>query len=161
LVDWGAYRATADKNQRCVRFLARLIEHYQPRVVLFESRDRRERQRSERIRGLVRSATNEVRKRGIVVERIPRGHVRRFFERHGGTTKQQVATSIVELLPELSQYLPPLRKPWMPEHRAWECLMQSRSRSHTFSRMKLIYEAPYKIHHCRLKLLAPRTSFCF
>jgi len=116
LIDWGVYRATGNKNQKCLGFLERLIKRYQPRVVLFEERGPRDRQRSERIRRLVRSVTNEIRKRGVVLRRIPRRQVKRFFERHGAKTKQQIATSIVELSPELSPHLPPKRKAWMPEH---------------------------------------------
>lgn len=116
LIDWGVYQATGDKNQKCLRFLDRLVKRYEPRVVLFEDRTPRERQRSERIRLLLRSATMQIRRRGTVVERMPRRRVRSFFESHGAKTQQEIATRIVELLPGLSHYLPPVRKTWMPEH---------------------------------------------
>jgi hypothetical protein len=58
----------------------------------------------------------EIRRRGVVLKRIPHRRMRRLFERHGAQTKQRIAAWIAELFPELSHYLPPARKPWMPEH---------------------------------------------
>jgi hypothetical protein len=115
LIDWGVHRATGNKNEKCLQFLDELITRYKPRVVLLEDRDRQERQRSERIRRLVRSATFAIRRKGIVLQRISHRRVRTLFESHGAKTKLQIATSIVELLPELAPHVPPIRKPWMPE----------------------------------------------
>jgi len=116
LIDWGTYRASGDKNGECLRYLDRLINRYGPRVVLIEDRDPRERQRSERIRRLVRSAMIEIRRRGIALQRVPRKRVRTLFEGSGAKTKQGIAICIAKLFPELTHDVPPVRKAWMPEH---------------------------------------------
>jgi hypothetical protein len=116
LLDWGVYRAQGDKNQRCLLFIGVLIRRYEPQEVLFESRGPRDRRRSERIHHLIRAAMSYIRRNGIVPKRVPRRRVQTFFAAQGAATKQEVATRITELFPELSEYLPPKRKPWMPEH---------------------------------------------
>jgi Holliday junction resolvasome RuvABC endonuclease subunit len=116
LIDWGAYQARGDKNQRCLKFIDKLIRRYQPRVVLIESRDRRDRRRSERILRFLSSARIYLRRTGLELKCIPHIQMRRFFEGQGATTKQEIAMWIVELFPELSHYLPPKRKAWTPEH---------------------------------------------
>lgn len=116
LIDWGAYRARADKNQTSLRFLERLTRRFQPCAVLIETRERRERQRSVRIQHFIDSVRTSARQQGIVLKGISHRKVRRFFEAQGAMTKQEIALCIAELLPELLHYLPPRRKAWMPEH---------------------------------------------
>ncbi|HEY6803879.1 MAG TPA: hypothetical protein VI306_09900 [Pyrinomonadaceae bacterium] len=116
LVDWGAYRARGDKNQKCLLFLATLVSRYDPTVVFLESRGPRDRKRVDRIAGFVRSATALIRRSGVPAAPIRRGDVLKFFARHGATTKRAIALKIVEWFPELSAELPPRRKAWKSEH---------------------------------------------
>jgi len=116
LIDWGVYRAGGDKNQKCLRWLDSLIKRYEPRVVILEERGPQDRQRSDRIRRLLRSAAIEIRRRGKVLKRVPRTQVRSLFEGQGVKTKEGIANIIVKLFPELTHQLPPTRKSWMPEH---------------------------------------------
>jgi hypothetical protein len=116
LIDWGTYRAqSGDKNRTCLRRLDALVKRYEPRVVLFEERGPRDRQRSKRIRHFILDATIYVRNRRILLKRIPRRRIRELFEAQGAQTKQGIAECIVDWFPELSEDLPPRRKAWMPE----------------------------------------------
>lgn len=116
LLDWGVYRVSGDKNERSLLYLGVLIRRYEPHVVLLEDRGPQERQRSERIRHFIRAARTTIRRNGIVPMRVPRRLVQWFFEGHDATTKQEIASRIAEWFPDLSRFVPPKRKAWMPEH---------------------------------------------
>jgi hypothetical protein len=51
----------------------------------------------------------------LPIYRFSRAEVRAVFSYLGITTKQAIAEAIAKHIPALERYLPPIRKPWMPE----------------------------------------------
>jgi hypothetical protein len=49
------------------------------------------------------------------VRGVSRSAVQKAFSEWGGRTKQQIAMTIANQLPQLASRLPPLRQPWMSE----------------------------------------------
>ena len=47
--------------------------------------------------------------------RVPMATVREHYAELGATNKDAVARLIVQQFPELERFLPPKRRPWMPE----------------------------------------------
>lgn len=113
LVDWGVKLASG--NEECLRRADVLIARYQPEVLIVERTDVRGCRRRPRALELIRDVLALGSKHGLRTRRVSRQATLRHFAREGFTTKRQVAVALSVRFPELSQHLPPERKPWMSE----------------------------------------------
>lgn len=114
LVDWGIRNAANDNPRALLRKIKELIGLYHPDVIVIEDCRHDRSRRRQRVRAVIAQvaalATPETE-----VLLIPATVVRSFFGRNSVITKHQIATLVSEHFPELTQRLPPARKPWMPE----------------------------------------------
>lgn len=112
LLDWGVARVQSKSDEAFCTRLDAMTDRYAPSLILFEGGIGT--RRSLRAVRRLALAGRYAKSHGIDTRAISRADVRARFE-DTGTTKHEIAVAIARLFPELEQYLPPLRKPWMSE----------------------------------------------
>lgn len=115
LIEWGINGVKGDKNKECLRKIGRLIDRYQPDVVVMEHYDRKSCRRTIRIKELIQELKRLAQRRGVQSRTISQSQIRGVFVKFGARTKHQVAIEIAKQFPELAPHLPQPRKPWMSE----------------------------------------------
>lgn len=114
-IDWGVNSVRKDKNKTCIEKIERLIDFYQPEVVVSEDYKGEGSRRCLRIRKLIDDITNLCDKKNVVIKKYSRSKITDVFDDFGSFNKHQIAQTIANWLPPLAPYLPPPRKPWMSE----------------------------------------------
>jgi Holliday junction resolvasome RuvABC endonuclease subunit len=115
LIDWGVNGVKGDRNKESLRKLGRLIDRYQPDVLVVEHYDRKSRRRTIRTKELIQELKRLAQQRVVQSRTISQSQIRAVFLEFGATTKHQIAVDIANRFPELVPSLPRLRKPWMSE----------------------------------------------
>jgi hypothetical protein len=115
-VDWGITRRDGlGKNDRCLTVISALLRRYRPDVLILQDMSWTGTHRPRRITDL-NSATFELAERhGIAVCAFSNERVRAAFSHVGSPSKYTIAEAIAKHIPAFERYLPPPRKPWMPE----------------------------------------------
>jgi hypothetical protein len=112
LIDWGVKSAKGDKNQDCLRHIETMLDLYHPNIVVLE--DARSSRRTERVRKLTDQVKNLAKGQKVRVKLLsPTTVMERFV--HGGTRHDLAVLMALRFPEELSQRLPPKRKPWQSE----------------------------------------------
>jgi len=114
LIDWGVRGAKGVNNKERLRKVNRLIDRYQPDIVVFEHYDRKTRRRTMRTKEFIREVRMLARRKRIQSRAILQSQVRKTFVL-SGANKYEIAVEIANRFPELSTRLPRRRKPWMSE----------------------------------------------
>jgi Holliday junction resolvasome RuvABC endonuclease subunit len=115
LFDWGTTEIREKKkNARTLERIRRLIERYEPEVMVIEAITNRSR-RSDRILRLYKMLLQYAGTKGLDVRSYSRIEVRECFVAVGAKTKYEIAKAIAIQIPELAHRLPPVRKLWMSE----------------------------------------------
>lgn len=115
-VDWGVKeQRSREKNARCLDAVAKLIEQYQPDVLIVEDCGEKGSRRSGRIRRLYRSLATFAGHQSLDVYRYSRTQIRQCFANLGAITKYEIAQTLSKLIPSFAHRLPPARKVWMSE----------------------------------------------
>jgi Holliday junction resolvasome RuvABC endonuclease subunit len=115
LIDWGVKQVKGSKHRECLSRIERLMDHYQPEMVVVEDCASRHCRRCLRVRELIGDILALAAERRVRSRAVSRAAVRKAFSRTGASTKHQIATTIAETFPELALNLPPYRTPWMSE----------------------------------------------
>jgi RNase H-fold protein (predicted Holliday junction resolvase) len=115
LIDWGVNGVKGDRNKESLRKIGRLIDRYQPDVLVMEHYDRKSRRRTMRTKELIEELKRLAQRRGSQPGTISQSQIQVAFEQCGAITKHQIAVEIAKRFPELLPSLPPLRKPWKSE----------------------------------------------
>ena len=115
LIDWGVKEDRQNRNTRCLKQIAGLIERWRPDVFVVEEVRGKSSRRSLRVRELITETLNLAAVKGIRRFTITRPMIRITFATDGVLTKHHIATDIARRFPELARRLPPLRKPWISE----------------------------------------------
>ena len=116
LVDWGTKVATGgNKNVQCLKSFSKLLDQYNPEVIVAEDFRKNITRRPERTRELISQVTEVASRKRIKIRRFSRTHVRRVFGESGFYNKEEVAAEITNIFPELTPRLPRHRYPWMSE----------------------------------------------
>jgi Holliday junction resolvasome RuvABC endonuclease subunit len=115
LIDWGVKETKTDKKRRSLKFVADLIERYQPRVIVVEDYTGKGSRRCHRIQGLIKDISKLASKKKVRVRSVSRTKVKQTFSGSGASNKHEIATAIAQRFPELAPRLPRFRKPWMSE----------------------------------------------
>jgi hypothetical protein len=115
LVDWGERNIRGQKNAGSVEAVTRLIERYQPDVLVVEDPSSADCRRWPRVQLLIRELGVQAARTNITIRRLSRAGVRKVFGASGASTKYEIARAIASRFPELALRLPPERKPWMSE----------------------------------------------
>lgn len=113
--DWGSKEVRErKKNAKTLEHIKRLVERYEPEVLVFEALTSKSR-RSDRVVRLYRMLTHYAATRNLTVRRYTRDEVRACFASVGAVRKQEIAAAIAEQMPEFKHRIPRVRKPWMSE----------------------------------------------
>src|SRR5262249_28637609 len=115
LIDWGVKETKTDKKRRSLKFIADLIEQYQPSVVVVEDYAAKGSRRCDRVRELINDISKFAGKENVKVRSFSRLKAKRAFSESGTPNKYEIAIAIAKRFPELAPRLPWFRKPWMSE----------------------------------------------
>jgi Holliday junction resolvasome RuvABC endonuclease subunit len=115
LIDWGVKETKTDKKNRSLKFMADLIDQYQPSVIVVEDYAAKGSRRCDRVRELIDGVSKLAVKRKIKVRNFSRLKVKRAFAESGVSNKYEIAVAIAKRFPELAPRIPRFRKPWMSE----------------------------------------------
>jgi hypothetical protein len=121
-IDWGVKEVRGvTKNDRIVAAVARLLNEYRPTILAIE--DVNHGRRGNRIRALLASLEQLVKKYGARVEHITRADISDAFLTRP-RTKPDTAKAVAERLPAFASHLPGERRIWMSESR-WQSLFDA------------------------------------
>ena len=115
LIDWGVKNMKQDKNTSCLTKIDKLIEHYQPEMIVIEDAIGKNSRRRLRVRQLIQQVVLLARRKKIKHRSFSRSTIQKTFSQGDVPTKHQIATIITKQFPELSRHLPRFRKAWMTE----------------------------------------------
>jgi hypothetical protein len=114
--DWGTKEARGtDKHADCMRLTKELIKRFTPDVLVIEEVHEQASRRFPRIRRLYTAIAVYAKRQGIEVQAYSRTAVSEAFSELHATTKYEIATAIVGVIPALAAWLPRKRKPWETE----------------------------------------------
>jgi hypothetical protein len=111
-VDWGLASVKAKRSARSLARFERLLDRYNPKVVVFEQFDEHPARRAKRIQELYREMIALAGGRGIYTPIYSRETIRECFERSGARTRHDIALSIAEQIEVFRRRLPRERKRW-------------------------------------------------
>ena len=114
LIDWGLRTTGRADNAKAVRVIDKLIDRFRPDVLALEDWDATGSRRCGRVQTLLdRIAAAEGSR--VLVRLIARRDIHAIGPLPQTGTKRGRACFLAERFPELQPFLPPVRKPWMPE----------------------------------------------
>lgn len=114
--DWGVREfVTPYRNEKSVDAVSKLMEQYQPSVLVIEDFSDDPCRRTMRVRRLYQSLSRLAEKHVIDVHRISRAAVRESFYTVDARTKHEIALIIAKRIPAFAIRIPPVRKPWMSQ----------------------------------------------
>ena len=114
LIDWGLRTTGRADNAKAARVIDKLIDRFRPDVLALEDWDSAGSRRCGRVAKLLdRIAAAEG--KHVLVRLITRHQVCAIGLLPQTSTKRGRACFLAECFPELQPFLPPFRKPWMPE----------------------------------------------
>lgn len=108
LIDWGTRSARKNKEEECLRKFGKLIDEFQPDVVVVENCVAKGSRRCARVRVLIDAMTMLATERKIRVQRYSQEQLRAAFG--GAQSKHAIAALVAERFPELAPILPPPRR---------------------------------------------------
>jgi Holliday junction resolvasome RuvABC endonuclease subunit len=115
--DWGLVVVRgADKNARCLRRAERLLDRFQPEILVLEAFEKRRSARADRIALLGRGLVTLAGERRIEVAIYTRGEVKACFAKVGAVSRQEIAEAVSRHVPALHHRLPKPRRPWQTEN---------------------------------------------
>jgi hypothetical protein len=114
LVDWGLKTTGKADNAKAVRAIEWLIDRFRPDVLALENWESAGARRCHRVDLLLNHIASDGKKR-VRVQLVSRRQIRAIGPLPDVSTKYGRACLLSERFPELSAFLPPIRKPWMSE----------------------------------------------
>ncbi|MBV9990047.1 MAG: hypothetical protein JOZ72_02035 [Alphaproteobacteria bacterium] len=111
-VDWGLATVKAERSVRSLARFVRLLDRYEPEVVVFEEFEERPARRYERIRELCEDMIQLANARGMRTPVYSRETVRSCFAHTGSKTRHGIALSIADQIEIFRHRLPRERKRW-------------------------------------------------
>jgi Holliday junction resolvasome RuvABC endonuclease subunit len=113
LADWAGKTVAKQNEAKTLEKLSKLIQHYQPDVLVFE--DHRESRRCPRVKKLLEGVQNLATAEGLESRRFTMSRVKKVFATFHAGTKYEIAHAVAQQLPALAPELPRKRKAWMTE----------------------------------------------
>ena len=114
LIAWGTKSTGQADNAKSTQVIDRLIDKFRPDVLVLENWNATGSRRCGRVEALLkRIAAKEGRR--VLVQLVTNREIRAIGRLPLTGTKFGRASFLAERFPELEPYLPPFRKPWMPE----------------------------------------------
>ncbi len=115
-LDWGVHETRFAKNARCRVKARQLMKHFRPDVIVMENPHCRGARRGERITTLLTQLKAESMREGFKTVGIARTTVFRRFSMFGVGSKDDIASAVAAMTPELAERLPKRRRVWESEH---------------------------------------------
>jgi RNase H-fold protein (predicted Holliday junction resolvase) len=116
LIDRGMREAPGTrKNFQCIRKMQKLIDKYQPDLLVLDDITSEASRRHPRIRLLIRRLQKLAAAYRIKVGLIAKSEMHDYVTMGKRLNQRKLAEIVARLLPELTAYLPRDRKPWMSE----------------------------------------------
>ncbi|MGH9459931.1 MAG: hypothetical protein ACRD1X_01845 [Vicinamibacteria bacterium] len=113
LIYWGVRNAR--EHSESLRLFRRLVDRYEPEIVVLGDYRAWDARRPARVRELMKRIARVAATRDIETRMISPAAQEAAFAEVGASTKQQVAMALVRRFPELADALPPVRRLWMSE----------------------------------------------
>lgn len=113
--DWGMVSAKTGRNTRLMTRLERLLDRYEPSVLVLEEFERETSKRRERIRLLCRAMVHLASSRGMDTPIYSRAAVNTCFASVGAMTRYEIALTIAQHIEVFRKRLPPNPKIWIGE----------------------------------------------
>lgn len=114
LIDWGTRTTGGADNAKAAREIEKLIDRFRPDILVLEDWDSAGSRRCGRVQTLLDRIAADQGQR-VLVRLVTLREVRAIGRLPLTSTKQGRARLLAERFPEVQPYLPPVRKPWMPE----------------------------------------------
>jgi Holliday junction resolvasome RuvABC endonuclease subunit len=114
-VDWGLASVKAKRTARSLARFEKLLDRYEPKVVVFEQFNEHPARRVSRIQELCRKMIAVAASRGMRTPIYSRETVRECFESRGAKTRRAIALSIADQIEVFRNRLPRERKRWNSE----------------------------------------------
>ncbi len=114
-VDWGLASVKVKRSARSLARFERLLNRYEPKVVVFEQFNEYPARRANRIQELCRQMIVLAGSRGIHTPIFSRETIRECFESSGARTRRDIALSIASQIEVFRRRLPRERKRWDSE----------------------------------------------
>ncbi len=116
LADWGIHEIRNLKNIRCRRRALTLLRRLQPDFVVMENTHAMGARRQRRIIELLGQMKADANQMGLQVSLISKRTIQEQFCVFGTGSKDDIATAIATMVPELAEKLPSRRRIWESEH---------------------------------------------
>jgi hypothetical protein len=115
LVDYGVVTVQPVSNEKVFARAKKLIELFQPTVILIRDNDDPVKHRSQRVQTLAAMIAKYAKTQDITVYHYSRNKIREVFEINGIKAKHEIAQLITQWFPELAPRLPEYRRASMNE----------------------------------------------
>lgn len=109
-VGWALSRAGAVNDARLISRFGRVLDRYEPRVVILEAFEDGASRRSHRIQKLYRAMITEAEKRHVAPTIFDREIVQLAFAKYGASTRPEIAAVITKYFEAFAHRLPRERK---------------------------------------------------
>lgn len=114
-VDWGIASAKEGRNEKLLRRFERLLNRYEPSVLVLEEFEGNSARRVDRIQRLCRAMVHVGACRGMDTPVYSRVLIQTVFSSVGARTRYEIAEVIRQQVDALSHRMPRKRKPWVSE----------------------------------------------
>ena len=114
-VDWGIASARSGRNARLLARFERLLNRYDPAILVLEEFESGSAKRAVNIQMLCRSMIHLASCKGMDTKIYNRAVIRTVFSNIGAATRYEIAQAIAQRIDAFSHRLPRYRKPWIPE----------------------------------------------
>jgi RNase H-fold protein (predicted Holliday junction resolvase) len=104
------------KNKKCVEKAQKLIDLFQPTMIVLEATSVKGSRRGPRIRALTKKLRKLAESNQIKAKLFSQKQIKQSFFENGEGTKHDWAEAIVQRFPELAHKLPSKRLPWTSEN---------------------------------------------
>lgn len=123
LLDWGASAIAPGSTDRTAittasKRIASLLEFGLPAAVVVKCPHRNSQKSATSMSPIVKAILREAAARRIPVSLMGREEIQQAFRMFRGSTKDEIASILVQIFPELLVRLPPKRKVWQSERHA-------------------------------------------
>jgi len=115
LVDWGVASCRKRKNPHCLFVLGRMLDRFDPTVLVIENPHEARTLRREVLGRFVDDVTDLLAPTRIAFRAYSRREIREAFAAPGAVTKQEIAELLGRQFPELAARIPPVREIWHTE----------------------------------------------
>jgi hypothetical protein len=115
VLDWGTRTAKPGRHIRILNAFEKLLERYEPSVLVMRDYESTNTSRVARIQKLSRNMIGVAQTHGIYVPQFSPEAVRTCFERAGASTRYEIARVVAQHVDALRRYLPKKPVIWAGE----------------------------------------------